>query len=587
MPVAVVAEKPSVARDIAQVLGARTARRGLPARQRLRRHLGDRPPRGARRSRTRSAPSGSAGGARTCRCCPTSWPLVVAARHARPVRGRGAVLARPRGRARRVRDRRGARGRADLPLHLRGRRLPQAGEAAVDLVAHARGDPRRASRALRAGAELRSPGRRRARPQPRRLARRHEPLARLHASRHDETLSVGRVQTPDAGDARRARARDPRASCPRTTSRWWPRSTPARDARPLPRARGSAPPSAPTRRGRSGCPPDGEEAGRDRRARARAGRAEVESVERRDAPASRRRCSTTSPSCSATPTGSSASAPRRRWTSRRRSTSSRSSSATRAPTAATCRRDVAATLPRRGGDRGALRARCSRRAPASGRSARASSTTRRSPTTTPSSPRRSPPEGLDALPPTSARIYDLVCRRLLTAWHDDHVFSVTTVITRVARPDADPAVDRYHRAGHGGRGGRLEGARARGHEPAPARARGEARTPRAARTTRRRCRPASPRARRSGGRRRGGARSGRGRRALHRRDAAHRDGDGGPDARRERAVRGDAGARPRHAGHARRDHRDAAPARVHRAGGQGRSRATDKGIALIESSTPT
>ena len=29
------------------------------------------------------------------------------------------------------------------------------------------------------------------------------------------------------------------------------------------------------------------------------------------------------------------------------------------------------------------------------------------------------------------RVYDLVCRRLLMAWHDDHVFAVTSVVTRV------------------------------------------------------------------------------------------------------------------------------------------------------------
>ncbi len=45
------------------------------------------------------------------------------------------------------------------------------------------------------------------------------------------------------------------------------------------------------------------------------------------------------------------------------------------------------------------------------------------------------------------RIYDLVCRRLLMAWHGDHVFSVTTVITRVKGAEPDPAVDRYHSSG--------------------------------------------------------------------------------------------------------------------------------------------
>jgi DNA topoisomerase-3 len=56
------------------------------------------------------------------------------------------------------------------------------------------------------------------------------------------------------------------------------------------------------------------------------------------------------------------------------------------------------------------------------------------------------PEGL-ALSLSERRLYDLVCRRLLMAWHDEHVFSVTTVITRVRGPVADPAVDHYHSSG--------------------------------------------------------------------------------------------------------------------------------------------
>src|SRR6185295_2011259 len=57
-----------------------------------------------------------------------------------------------------------------------------------------------------------------------------------------------------------------------------------------------------------------------------------------------------------------------------------------------------------------------------------------------------PPEGL-SLSAAERRIYDLVCRRLLMAWHAEHVFSVTTVITRVTGPAADPALDRYHATG--------------------------------------------------------------------------------------------------------------------------------------------
>lgn len=42
------------------------------------------------------------------------------------------------------------------------------------------------------------------------------------------------------------------------------------------------------------------------------------------------------------------------------------------------------------------------------------------------------------------KLYDLVCRRLLSAWHDDHVWSVTTVITAIT---AEEIVDRYHSSG--------------------------------------------------------------------------------------------------------------------------------------------
>ncbi len=42
------------------------------------------------------------------------------------------------------------------------------------------------------------------------------------------------------------------------------------------------------------------------------------------------------------------------------------------------------------------------------------------------------------------KIYDLVCRRLLSAWHDDHVWSVTTIITAIRNAEI---VDRYHTSG--------------------------------------------------------------------------------------------------------------------------------------------
>lgn len=43
-----------------------------------------------------------------------------------------------------------------------------------------------------------------------------------------------------------------------------------------------------------------------------------------------------------------------------------------------------------------------------------------------------------------AKIYDLVCRRLLSAWHDDHIWSLTTVITLAAGAGAE---DRFHTTG--------------------------------------------------------------------------------------------------------------------------------------------
>lgn len=43
-----------------------------------------------------------------------------------------------------------------------------------------------------------------------------------------------------------------------------------------------------------------------------------------------------------------------------------------------------------------------------------------------------------------ARIYDLVCRRLLSAWHDDYLTDVTTVITRIESPGFE---DLYHASG--------------------------------------------------------------------------------------------------------------------------------------------
>ena len=85
---------------------------------------------------------------------------------------------------------------------------------------------------------------------------------------------------------------------------------------------------------------------------------------------------------------------------------------------------VAATLPRdRARDRARRTERCSRRARASGRSARASSTTRSVSDHHAIIPTGASPANA-RLSPDEAKLFDLVCRRLLAAWHDDHVYAV-------------------------------------------------------------------------------------------------------------------------------------------------------------------
>jgi DNA topoisomerase III len=53
------------------------------------------------------------------------------------------------------------------------------------------------------------------------------------------------------------------------------------------------------------------------------------------------------------------------------------------------------------------------------------------------------PERVD-LSADEAKMYDLVCRRLLTCWHEDHVWSVTTVITAIVNGQI---TDRYYSSG--------------------------------------------------------------------------------------------------------------------------------------------
>ncbi len=53
-----------------------------------------------------------------------------------------------------------------------------------------------------------------------------------------------------------------------------------------------------------------------------------------------------------------------------------------------------------------------------------------------------------SLDPTSdeGKVFDMICRRLLSAWHDDHVLAVTNVTTAV-EPGEDGKPDRFHSSG--------------------------------------------------------------------------------------------------------------------------------------------
>lgn len=58
-------------------------------------------------------------------------------------------------------------------------------------------------------------------------------------------------------------------------------------------------------------------------------------------------------------------------------------------------------------------------------------------------PTKTSPESVN-LSSNEGRLYDLICRRLLSAWHDDHIWSVTTVITIIRNAEI---VDSYHTSG--------------------------------------------------------------------------------------------------------------------------------------------
>ena len=464
--------------------------------------------------------------------------------------------------------------------------MPQAGEPALDLVADPGGDPARASPACApapTSTALADAARGRSRadwlvgmnlsrasdPRPRRdaprsVASRRPTLAMLverelaiRAFVPEDYLEVVATLRP---------ARGPGAACRATgaTAGTWFRGADGRPPRP------------------GACRPDGGEAKADRRARAEGGRAEVESVECRDA--ARPAAAALRPHRAAAPRQP-ALRPEREADARGGAGALRaaaSCSATRAPTAATCRRTwrprcrrwCAAIAGRYTGAR-------SPRAPASGRWAGASSTTRRSPTTTRSSRPRSPPTG-SALCRDERQVYDLVCRRLLMAWHDDHVFVGHHGRSRGSSgPEADPGRGPLPlEPGTAVEQAGLEGARAAALASCRRAPGGRGRTGEDA--------GAATRARREAGsvevlEARGGARRRRGRRGASptprcsrpwRRPGAALDDQELSEAMKQSG--------PRHPGHPRRDHRDAARAAATWSGRARPLAATDKGIRLIE-----
>ena len=145
--------------------------------------------------------------------------------------------------------------------------------------------------ALRAGRRLRCAGRRRAGPQPGRLAGGHEPLARLHA-RLRRDLSVGRVQTPTLAMLVE-RELAIRALRPRGLPGSRGHLRPRRGRTATYRAHGSATRPGQRHESRGQAPARGTARSRaDRRARAsRPGRHRIRRAPRRSA--CRRRCSTT------------------------------------------------------------------------------------------------------------------------------------------------------------------------------------------------------------------------------------------------------------------------------------------------------
>ena len=277
-------------------------------------------------------------------------------------------------------------------------------------------------------------------------------LSRAYSVAHDEMFSVGRVQTPDAGHRRRARARDPRVRSrglpgdrrevsPDVDTTSAGRAGAAREEyRGVYLGHGGARPRAPAR-----LPPGGEEAARIV-ARVERGTARVETVERES--------HTLPPPLLYDLTELQRHANRLYGMSAQRTLDVAQTlyEKQKAPQLSPHRQPP--PLGERGGDAARRSSRRSprRTGPSSRRpqrhapSALASSTTARVtdhhaiiPTTQAAN--------WAALTADERRIYDLVCRRLLSAWHEDHVYATTTVVTAVASGPAESVVDRFVSSG--------------------------------------------------------------------------------------------------------------------------------------------
>ena len=130
-----------------------------------------------------------------------------------------------------------------------------------------------------------------------------------------------------------------------------------------------------------------------------------------------------------------------------------------------------------------------------------------------------------SLDPDERKLFDLICRRLLSAWHDDHIWSVTTVITLVR----SSVEDRFHSSGTAVVQVGWKVLDIASCEEGKGKGRGRA-------TARRKDRSCLPILQQGQPQEVRGCRvdcqEDAGAEALHRRHAADRDGDGGQDARR-------------------------------------------------------